>query len=127
MLCEVLIIIGLEKSVSQLRESTSRSSADWRSLEEHMAVMKNMEDQKFDLARKINEQEAALSMLESEIEELRRKSDMLENWDVEEEVVMDKNAYVGVLTIVFLSISFEELGSSHTMKASNQMHLWCLC
>lgn len=92
-----------------------------------MAVMKNMEDQKFDLARKINEQEAALSMLESEIEELRRKSDMLENWDVEEEVVMDKNAYVGVLTIVFLSISFEELGSSHTMKASNQMHLWCLC
>lgn len=56
--------------------------------------MKSMEDEKFDLAKKINEQEAALSMLESEIEELRRKIDMLENWDVEEEVVMDKNAYV---------------------------------
>ncbi|WFD20039.1 hypothetical protein MCAP1_002283 [Malassezia caprae] len=82
----------LEKSVSELRESSTRSSADWRSLEEHISVMKNMEDEKFDLARRINEQEATLSMLESEIEELRRKSDMLENWDVEEEVVMDKNA-----------------------------------
>jgi len=90
----LLMLSGLEKSVSELRESSTRSSADWRSLEEHITVMKNMEDEKFDLARRINEQEATLSMLESEIEELRRKSDMLENWDVEEEVVMDKNAYV---------------------------------
>ncbi|KAL4401963.1 hypothetical protein ACI68E_001614 [Malassezia pachydermatis] len=54
--------------------------------------MKDMEDQKFDLAKKINEQESMLSSLESEIDELRRESDVLESWDIEEEVGMDRNA-----------------------------------
>lgn len=58
--------------------------------------MKNMEDEKFDLAKKINEQEATLSMLESEIEELRRESEVMENWDIEEEVGMDRNVYVSL-------------------------------
>ena len=31
-------------------------------------------------------------MLESEIDELRRESEVVENWDVEEEVGMDRNA-----------------------------------
>lgn len=56
--------------------------------------MKEMENEKFDLAKKINEQEAALSMLETEIEELRRESDAVENWDIEQEVGMDRSAYV---------------------------------
>jgi hypothetical protein len=56
--------------------------------------MKGMEDEKFDLAKKINDQEATLSMLESEIEELRRESEVMENWDIEEEVGMDRNVYV---------------------------------
>lgn len=55
-----------------------------------------MEDEKFDLAKKINEQEAILSMLESEIEELRRESEVMENWDIEEEVGMDRNVYVSM-------------------------------
>lgn len=59
-----------------------------------MSVIKEMENEKFDLAKKINEQEAMLSMLESEIEDLRRESDVVENWDIEEEVGMDMNAYV---------------------------------
>ena len=58
--------------------------------------MKGMEDEKFDLAKKINDQEATLSMLESEIEELRRESEVMENWDIEEEVGMDRNVYVSV-------------------------------
>ncbi|WFD45801.1 hypothetical protein GLX27_000426 [Malassezia furfur] len=57
-------------------------------------MMKEMENEKFDLAKKINEQEAALSMLETEIEELRRESDAVENWDIEQEVGMDRSAYV---------------------------------
>lgn len=56
--------------------------------------MKGMEDEKFDLAKKINDQEATLSMLESEIEELRRESEVMENWDIEEEVGIDRNVYV---------------------------------
>ena len=56
--------------------------------------MKGMEDEKFDLAKKINDQEATLSMLESEIEELRRESEVMKNWDIEEEVGMDRNVYV---------------------------------
>lgn len=56
--------------------------------------MKGMENEKFDLAKKINDQEATLSMLESEIEELRRESEVMENWDIEEEVGMDRNVYV---------------------------------
>lgn len=55
-------------------------------------MMKEMENEKFDLAKKINEQEAALSMLETEIEELRRESDAVENWDIEQEVGMDRSA-----------------------------------
>ena len=39
--------------------------------------MKGMEDEKFDLAKKINDQEATLSMLESEIEELRRELSLI--------------------------------------------------
>lgn len=78
--------------MSELRESSTRAAAEWRSLEEHTCIMKGMEDEKFDLAKKINEQEATLSMLESEIEELRRESEVVENWDIEEEVGMDRNA-----------------------------------
>ena len=58
--------------------------------------MKGMENEKFDLAKKINDQEATLSMLESEIEELRRESEVMENWDIEEEVGMDRNVYVSL-------------------------------
>lgn len=54
--------------------------------------MKQMENEKFGLAKKINEQEAALSMLESEIEELRKESEAVENWDIEREVGMDRSA-----------------------------------
>ncbi|WFD06855.1 hypothetical protein MVES1_002210 [Malassezia vespertilionis] len=82
----------LEASVSELRNSSTRVSADWRSLDEHTDIMKGMENEKFDLAKKINEQEAALSMLESEIEEMRCEGDAVEAWDIEEEVGMDRNA-----------------------------------
>jgi len=54
--------------------------------------MKALEDEKFDLAKNINDQESTLSMLESEIDELRRESEVVENWDIEEEVGMDRNA-----------------------------------
>ncbi|WFD14499.1 hypothetical protein MARU1_000504 [Malassezia arunalokei] len=84
----------IKPSVSELRESSTRASAEWRSFEEHASIMKGMEDEKFDLAKKINDQEATLSMLESEIEELRRESEVMENWDIEEEVGMDRNVYV---------------------------------
>ena len=80
--------------MSELRESSTRAFAEWRSFEEHASIMKGMEDEKFDLAKKINDQEATLSMLESEIEELRRESEVMENWDIEEEVGMDRNVYV---------------------------------
>ncbi|PKI83852.1 hypothetical protein MVES_002086 [Malassezia vespertilionis] len=76
----------LEASVSELRNSSTRVSADWRSLDEHTDIMKGMENEKFDLAKKINEQEAALSMLESEIEEMRCEGDAVEAWDIEEEL-----------------------------------------
>ncbi|WFD31346.1 hypothetical protein MSPP1_002381 [Malassezia sp. CBS 17886] len=85
-------IKALEASVSELRESSTRASADWRSLETHVAAMTELENEKFDMAKTINEQDAALSMLESEIEELRRESDAVENWDIEQEVEMDKKA-----------------------------------
>lgn len=88
--------IELEASVSELRESSTRASAEWRSFEEHASIMKGMENEKFDLAKKINDQEATLSMLESEIEELRRESEVMENWDIEEEVGMDRNVYASV-------------------------------
>ena len=89
-----IITSELQASVAELRESSTRSAADWHSLETHQTMMKEMENEKFDLAKKINEQEAALSMLETEIEELRRESDAVENWDIEQEVGMDRSAYV---------------------------------
>ena len=88
----------LEEAVRELRETSTRASADWRSLAAHTAAMQEMENEKFDLAKKINEQEAALSMLETEIEELRRESDDVEDWDVEQSVGTDKNAYVAAHT-----------------------------
>ncbi|WFD36030.1 hypothetical protein MCUN1_002901 [Malassezia cuniculi] len=86
------IVSELEESVRTLRESTTRSAADWRSLNEHTAAMQAMENEKFDLAKKINEQEAALSTLESEIEQLRQESDAIDDWSVERDVAMDKDA-----------------------------------
>ena len=91
--CDILIP-GLRESVNELRESSTRAAADWHSLEAHQSLMKQMEDEKFDLAKKINEQEAALSVLETEIEDLRKESDAVENWDIEQEVGMDRTAYV---------------------------------
>ena len=78
--------------MARLRESSTRASTEWRSLEDHISIMKALEDEKFDLAKNINDQESTLSMLESEIDELRRESEVVENWDVEEEVGMDRNA-----------------------------------
>lgn len=94
--------------------------------------MKDMEDQKFDLAKKINEQESMLSSLESEIDELRRESDVLESWDIEEEVGMDRNAYVfhdHSLISDSPCSCFAAWVSSLTRKAQNQTqpsrHLLC--
>lgn len=78
--------------MAKLRESSTRASTEWRSLEDHTSIMKALEDEKFDLAKNINDQESTLSMLESEIDELRRESEVVENWDIEEEVGMDRNA-----------------------------------
>ena len=91
--CE-LLTIELQASVTELRESSTRAAADWHSLETHQSMMKQMENERFDLAKKINEQESALTVLETEIEDLRKESDAVENWDIEQEVGMDRSAYV---------------------------------
>ena len=88
------VVSELESAVNTLRESTTRSAADWRSLSEHAAAMQAMENDKFDLAKQINEQESALSALEAEIEQLRRESDMIDDWSVDRDIDMDKDAYV---------------------------------
>lgn len=88
------VVSELETAVNTLRENSTRSAADWRSLSEHTAVMQAMENDKFDLAKQINEQESALSALEAEIEKLRNESDSIDDWSVERDIGMDKDAYV---------------------------------
>lgn len=89
------VVAELEEAVRVLRESSTRTAADWRSLNEHTAAMQAMENDKFDLAKNINEQEAALSGLEAEIEHLRQESEAIDDWTVDRDVAMDKDACVG--------------------------------
>lgn len=86
--------LELQHTVAELRKGSTRAAADWRSIEEHMETMTKMENEKFGLAKKINEQETALASLEADLSAFRAKIDAGESRDVEQDVEMDRSAYV---------------------------------
>lgn len=86
--------LELQHTVAELRKGSTRAAADWRSIEEHMETMTNMENEKFGLAKKINEQENTLASLEADLSAFRAKIDAGESRDVEQDVEMDRSAYV---------------------------------
>lgn len=85
-------IHALETSLSDLKKTSTRQAAEWRSLSQHAETIEKLDNRNFDLAKKINEQESTLSSMQTEIAHLRRLQEDLEEVDVEEEVDMDKDA-----------------------------------
>ncbi|EPQ32269.1 uncharacterized protein PFL1_00466 [Pseudozyma flocculosa PF-1] len=85
-------ISTLQASLDELRKNSTRAATDWRSLHSHREVMAKLDNQKFDLAKSINEQEARLSALQSELLEVKRLHDEVQDEDVETEGELDRDA-----------------------------------
>ena len=85
-------IHALQTSLNDLRKQSTRQAADWRSLAQHAETIEKLDNRNFDLAKKINEQEGVLSGMQSEMVELRRLAEQLEEVDVEDETEMDRDA-----------------------------------
>ncbi|ETS63470.1 hypothetical protein PaG_01755 [Moesziomyces aphidis] len=83
---------ALDSALSDLRKQSTRQAADWRSLAQHAETIEKLDNRNFDLAKKINEQESLLSSLQTELLELKRSAEELEEIDVEDESEMDKDA-----------------------------------
>ncbi|SPO43014.1 uncharacterized protein PSANT_00698 [Moesziomyces antarcticus] len=83
---------ALDSALSDLRKQSTRQAADWRSLAQHAETIEKLDNKNFDLAKKINEQESLLSSLQTELLELKRAAEELEEIDVEDESEMDKDA-----------------------------------
>ena len=85
-------IHALQSALNDLRKQSTRQAADWRSLATHAETIEKLDNRNFDLAKKINEQESVLSGMQSEVAELKRMSEELEEVDVEDETEMDRDA-----------------------------------
>ena len=85
-------IHALATCLSDLRKQSTRQAADWRSLAQHAETIEKLDNKNFDLAKKINEQESQLSAMQTEVQELKRMQEELEQVDVEDEVELDKDA-----------------------------------
>ncbi|KAJ1031878.1 hypothetical protein NDA13_002264 [Ustilago tritici] len=85
-------IHALATSLSDLRKQSTRQAADWRSLAQHAETIEKLDNKNFNLAKKINEQESQLSAMQTEVQELKRMQEELEQVDVEDEVELDKDA-----------------------------------
>lgn len=57
--------------------------------------MERLQAQNFDLVKRINEQEAALSALETNMAAIEREMASIDDVDVESQEEMNKDAYVG--------------------------------
>lgn len=85
-------IHALQSALDDLRRQSTRQAADWRSLAQHAETIEKLDNRNFDLAKKINEQEGLLSGMQSEVAELKRLAEELEEVDVEDETEMDRDA-----------------------------------
>lgn len=85
-------IHALTAALNDLKKQSTRQAADWRSLAQHAETIEKLDNRNFDLAKKINEQEGLLSNMQSEMLELRRMQEELEEVDVEDETEMDRDA-----------------------------------
>lgn len=59
---------------------------------QYAETIEKLDNKNFDLAKKINEQEGVLSGMQSEMVELKRLAEELEEVDVEDEAEMDRDA-----------------------------------
>lgn len=82
----------MQTSLNDLRKQSTRQAADWRSLAQYAETIEKLDNKNFDLAKKINEQEGVLSGMQSEMVELKRLAEELEEVDVEDEAEMDRDA-----------------------------------
>ena len=82
----------METALLELKRNSTRSAAEWRSLNSHREVMAKLDNQKFDLAKSINEEESKLSALKSELSELKKENEEVDACDVENEYDMDRDA-----------------------------------
>ncbi|PWN50933.1 Spc24-domain-containing protein [Violaceomyces palustris] len=96
-------IIALHQSLQELQRASSRQSADWKSSKSHVETMAKLDNQNFDLAKRLNEDESKLSALQTELNELKGEYEEVEGADVEDEVQMDKDA---IALRLFRSLGF---------------------
>lgn len=80
--------------MEDLKKQSTRQAADWRSLNAHAETIEKLDNKNFDLAKKINEQESLLSTMQTQLAQVKNEMESLEEVDVEDETVMDRDAYV---------------------------------
>ncbi|SPO19856.1 uncharacterized protein UTRI_00253_B [Ustilago trichophora] len=108
-------IHALQTSLNDLRKQSTRQAADWRSLAQHAETIEKLDNRNFDLAKKINEQEGVLSGMQSEMVELKRLAEELEEVDVEDEAEMDRDA---LCLRIFRGLGFLPSKSTDASSAS---------
>ncbi|UZJ53382.1 hypothetical protein CBS101457_002702 [Exobasidium rhododendri] len=87
----------LSQTLTQLRTTSTREAANWKSSKDHQDDIEELQVANFDLARKINEKEKKLQTTKNEAEELSKALDNLDQVDVESQEEMDKDAIAVVL------------------------------
>lgn len=78
--------------MSQLRSTSTRESANWKSSSKHQDDMDKLQSQHYDLVKKINDDESKLRSVEMELEQLAKEIKGLDQVDVESQEEMDKDA-----------------------------------
>lgn len=78
--------------MEDLKKQSTRQAADWRSLNAHAETIEKLDNKNFDLAKKINEQESLLSTMQTQLAQVKNEMESLEEVDVEDETVMDRDA-----------------------------------
>lgn len=82
----------LSQTLSQLRATSTRDSAGWKTNTEHDDEMEKLQSQNFDLVKRINDQEARLRVLEADVAALEKEVASIDEDDVESQEEMDKDA-----------------------------------
>jgi cob(I)alamin adenosyltransferase len=82
----------LSQTLSQLRATSTRDSAGWKTNTEHDDEMEKLQSQNFDLVKRINDQESRLRILEADVTALEKEVSSIDEDDVESQEEMDKDA-----------------------------------
>lgn len=82
----------LSQTLAQLRSTSTRDAVAWKSSSEHQDDMERLQEQNFDLVKRINEHEAALHAIETDMAQLEKEIASIDHVDIESQEEMDKDA-----------------------------------